>query len=233
MIKVAWGMTAYGPIWQPVYQSHLRAMGYASRHLQVERLGDIAGAGCTDRMYTHSAENQLVEEFLNIPDATHLFFTEMDMILPDETIPRLLDVDKPIVSGVYFLRNGRGQPCIYKQLMTYRDNQYAMSPVSIFPTDTPFKADCFGLGCVLFRREVFEQMDPPWFDLKADHYGSDMYFYTKWKKMGGEVWGTPKVVPDQIDYTVVGYADYKERMEHDPSFAGSGVLIAPPEVIEK
>jgi len=223
--KVAFGCTAYGPIWAPAVSSWLAMVAWTSRQMETQVIGQIAGAGVTDRLYTHSAENTLVKDFIGIEDATHLFLTEMDMILPKEAILNLLAVDKPVVSGVYFLRNGNGQACLYKKTICPADNPYPHTPVSLFPLDKPFPIDCAGLGCVLIKREVFGKIKQPYFDLKEYTYGSDMYFYTNVKQAGIEVWADPKTMCWQIDYTVVGPEDYKKRMTEDPSFGKTGFII--------
>jgi hypothetical protein len=80
---------------------------------------------------------------------------------------------------------------------------------------------------VLFKREVFEhpKMTYPWFDLAAKKYGSDMYFFTKVKDAGIEVWADPSVMCDQIDYKIETFDDYKKRLVEDPLYGQSGVLI--------
>jgi hypothetical protein len=231
--KVAWGMASYGPFpYAPVYTSHMRTMAYTSRHLTMAFAdgSKIAGVGATDRVYTHSAENQLVRNFLDIPDATHLFLTEMDMILPDDTIVKLLELDKPIASGLYFLRNGFGQPCLYKKVFTIKDNPVPHTPISIFPISRPFCIDeygggCPGLGCVLIRREVFEAIEPPWFDLKEGFYGSDMYFYTKVRDQRIQVWVEPRVRCGHMDYVTWDFTDYLGRLATDRQFAANGYIL--------
>jgi len=226
---VVFAVTAYGPCWAPAVSSWLGAVAVASRTMTVEHRGKIAGTGVTDRYYTHSAENTLVKDFLAIEDATHLFFTEIDMILPSHTIPTLLALNKPCASGVYYLRNGNGQPCLYVKGFTEKSNPYPHSPVSVFPEDRPFKlgekGGCPGLGCVLIAREVFETVPYPWFDLQESKYGSDMFFFTKLRDAGYEVWVDPSVQCWQIDYTVVGVEDYHRRLKEDHAFAGSGYII--------
>jgi hypothetical protein len=228
-VKVVFASTAYGPVWPPAASSWLAVVAYASRTLAVESKGLISGTGITDRMYTHSAENRLVHDFLDDPTNTHLFLTEADMLLPKETVTKLLDLNKPCASGVYFLRNGRGQACLYVKGFTEKANPYPHSPVSIFPEHEPFKlgptGGCPGLGCALIAREVFEKVPYPWFDLKESNYGSDMYFWTKVRDAGYEVWIEPRVTCWQIDYTVVGIEDYHHRINTDPTFAKSGYII--------
>jgi hypothetical protein len=220
-------------------------MGVTARHCQVQHVGRIAGAGVTDRTYTSNAQNAMVEDMLSLPDATHLFMSEMDMILPDDCITKLLALDKDMASGVYFLRSpeqpGRGQPCLYKkapgtewrQRIARRENgAYLCTPVSLFPTDRPFELEgVSGLGCVLIKRKVFEGMKKPWFDVKAatteqyTGYGSDMFFYAHAREAGFSLWCDPSVICGQIDYYVTDIEDYHWQLENNPGFASRGYII--------
>lgn len=226
-VNVAFTSTAYGPLWAPVCASWLRAVAVASRHFTVTQVGKLGAAGITDRTYTHQSENGLVQDFLSDPALTHIFMTEMDMLLPPDILQKLLALDKPIASGIYFLRNGRGQPCLFQKVVTSRENPYVFSPVTAFPTTEPFRVDHTGLGCVLIKREVFEhpKMPFPWFDMNATKYGSDMYFFTKVKDAGIEVWADPSVRCGQIDYVDVNFSDYEKRVSEDPKWVSSGVVI--------
>ena len=74
------------------------------------------------------------------------------------------------------------------------------------------------MGCVLIKMSVFDQMERPYFDLKAnsegrrDGYGQDLYFYTKVRWAGIEVWVEPGIICDQVETSVVGYGDYRKRL---------------------
>ena len=243
--KIVWGMVAYGPFpYAPVYTSHMLAMAYASRSLATSFLDGSAGilsAYSTDRMYTHSAENLLVRRFLDEhADATHLFMTEMDMVIPVDTITTLAALDKPIASGLYFLRGGTGQACLYvPSPVTPALNRFPHTPVTMFPLERPFRlakaGGCCGLGCVLIKREVFEAIPYPWFDLKEKNpetlegYGSDMYFYTKVREAGLEVWIDPRVRCTHMDYTQASMDDYIKRLEHPDENMSRGFIIGAPE----
>jgi hypothetical protein len=235
-INVAFGVAGYGPLWAPPVESWIRAIAVASRLFTVTQVGKIGGAGITDRMYTHSAENVLADNFLSDPTYTHLFMTEMDMVIPPDAIQRLVEMDVPVASGIYFLRGGTGQPCLYQKAFTTRDNKYPHTPVTVFPTDKPFRVDCPGLGCVVFKREAFEKVKFPWFDLKEAGYGSDMYYYTKAKEAGVQVWANPAIMCDQISYTLDTYETYKRRVKEDPNFVKGGFIIgstAPVDAIDR
>jgi hypothetical protein len=240
-VNIAFVSTGYGPLWAPCVASWLQTVAYTARYFQIEHIGKIGGAGISDRMYTMTAQNCLVKETLANPSFTHLFMTEMDMVLPYNCIVKLLALDKDMASGIYFLRSGlqarRGQPCLYKKAsateairVANKSSTYMHSPLSLFPRETPFQVDCSGLGCVLFKREVFERLPYPWFDLKAGSeekigYGSDMYFYTHARQHGLELWADPTVQCGQIDYYETDISDYQWQLDNNPSFAGSGFII--------
>lgn len=228
--RVGWAVPSYGPIFSPVYASHLSVIGYASRYLSVHRLGQIPMVGATDRMYLHSACNEIVRQ-AKLANLTHLFWTETDMILPHDALPKLLAMDKEIAAGIYFLRNGGGQPCLYvKTPVEVKENPYLHTPVTIYDERRPFKVGCPGMGCVLTKMSVFDKVEEPWFDLKAnDHgkkngYGQDLYFFTKVRWAGIDVWVNPDVICDQIDTCIVGYADYRKRIAEKGDGLGSGFI---------
>lgn len=240
-INIAFTCANYGPMWAPVVASWLRLVGYTSRQFNLTQVGRLGGVGITDRMYTMTAENTLVQEVLANPDFTHIFMTEIDMILPHDAIAKLVALDKDMASGLYFLRSdlpeGRGQPCLYKRApgMTLEDAQkeyseYLHTPVSLFPQMEPFPVDCAGLGCVLVKREVFEKLPRPWFDLRAGDkvsvgYGSDIYFYKHARDHGFQLWVDPTVQCGQIDYYETTIADWKWQLDNNPGFAGRGYII--------
>lgn len=234
-VNIAFTSTGYGPLWAPAVTSWLSAVAYTARYVNIQHIGKVGGAGVTDRNYTHQAENQLATDFLDHEDTTHLFMTEMDMILPHDAIVRLLEMDKDIASGVYFLRASqperRGQPCLYKRPVVRLSerakagNPYGQYPVTLFPTEEPFTAGASGLGCVLIKRRVFETMPYPWFDLSAGKFGSDMYFYKHAHDAGFELWVHPQVRCKQIDYYVTDIEDWYWQLENNPEFGKSGFII--------
>lgn len=230
-VNVAFTSTGYGPLWAPAVSSWLRAVGYASRHFTVQHIGKLGGSGVTDRQYTHMAENQLVVDFLSHPELTHLFMTEADMILPPDCLVRLLENDKDMVSGAYFLRSDRpeslGRPCMYKRPVATipGDSEYGQTPVTLFPTATPFEVNCAGVGCVLIKRRVLETMPYPWFDLSAKKFGSDMYFYKHANDHGFQLFVDPRVQCGQIDYYVTDIEDWRWQIKNNPAFAGRGFII--------
>lgn len=236
-INVAFASTGYGPLWAPAVSSWLRVVAYTAREYAITHIGKIGGAGVTDRTYTHAAENKLVKEMLESDsNFTHIFMTEADMILPHDAIVKLMALDADMASGVYFLRADRqensGQPCLFKrptldpkEYVGDPNREYLHSQVHLFPTNAPFRVDCAGLGCILIKRKVFETMPDPWFDLKANAYGSDIYFAKHAKDAGFELWIDPTVTCGQIDYYETNIDDWHWQLKNDPTFVTRGFII--------
>jgi hypothetical protein len=68
---------------------------------------------------------------------------------------------------------------------------------------------------------VFEAIEPPWFDLKENAYGSDMYFYTKVGEKKFQVWVDPTVRCGHMDYVEWDFEDYVNRLAaNEPKLEG-------------
>jgi hypothetical protein len=95
-----------------------------------------------------------VKEALKNPETTHLWFVEDDMVLKPDTLAKLLAKNVAVVTADYPVnKNGRG---------------------SVFRVGKEF-VFC-GTGCLLVKREVFDEMKAPYFrtDMRWNikNYGS-------------------------------------------------------------
>ena len=231
-VRVAWAMPQYGPIYPSVYQNHLTVWGYTSRYLALHHLGHTPIVGATDKMYLHSASNRIVTDFLE-SDCTHLFWTESDMHMPFYAVIALLSHNKDICTGVYFLRKGGGQPCLYmKADKSVYTGIHGLIPVAIFPETSLFQVHCAGMGCALIHRSVFEAIKPPWFDLKEGYneegkivgYGQDVFFYSRVADAKKEVWVDSSIHCGQVYDSYIDINDYHKRIT-DPEYRPKGFLL--------
>lgn len=72
---------------------------------------------------------------------THIWFVEEDMVIPDDTLKRMMDMNCPVVTTDYADRR-TGVPLILRGIA----NEVVFS----------------GMGCMLVKREVFEHMERPY-----------------------------------------------------------------------
>ena len=88
------------------------------------------------------AQNKLVQDALDW-GADYLWFVEEDMLIPDDTFSKMYQMGGQVVAVDYPVGEKRYN-CIAR-----KQGQILWS----------------GLGCTLFRREVFEIIPPPWFEI--------------------------------------------------------------------
>ena len=208
---LAFCLPSYGPIESEVVQSHFAAIANASR------VFDIKFIGMTHRGYLHTAANNLAQASLE-STVDFVFFTEADMILPFDIITKLYEdikrTDLDACSGLYFLRGNGTQPCLYNRDMTNKKNPYAFIPVLLVPENELFTIDCPGMGCTLFKTDVFRKVPYPWFDLKEGKYGQDIYFWSKAKDAGIKCGVDTAVQCGHLcERRVVSITDYRAWLE--------------------
>lgn len=191
----------YGPIHGRVYASHITAIGALAKEGYFVKPHIIT---VTRKMGLAAASNEMTRIAIE-SKVDYIFWTEMDMILPSYAITRLLKhaikYNLDGVSGVYFLR-GTSEPCLYVPLPeSWVNNPFAHSRLSTFPNNAIFPIGCPGVGCALFKRETFEKLKYPYWEDKSgpQGHGTDIYFYTKMREAGLQMWADSSVICDQID----------------------------------
>lgn len=87
-----------------------------------------------------------------------LLFLDADVIPPVDVFTRLRNRDVDVISGLYYIDHPEQvHPAMWKL-----DENGAPSPVE-YSRDGVVNVDAVGLGCLLVRRRVLEDIDRPWF----------------------------------------------------------------------
>jgi len=92
----------------------------------------------------------------------YLFFVDDDMILPPDTLDRLLAHDKDIVGGIYNTKYEEQKPVIEYLEGTKREDL--------------FKVGAIGTGCMLIKTSVFKKLPQRWF--RYEWYDNGMVKYS-------------------------------------------------------
>ncbi len=130
------------------------------------------------------------------PSATHILFMDYDVIPRPNTLKRLLEHDKDIISGVYpMYQKKRIEWCLSREepfkAMQFKDD--------IMWQPNIFKAKACCNGVMLVKIGVFENLKKPYWDtLSSDDktsktLGADLYFFKKALAAGYDLWVDPKV----------------------------------------
>jgi hypothetical protein len=148
-----------------------------------------------------TARNRLVDQFLQDPEGTHLWFIDADMGWRPEEAIRLFATKRPFVGGAGMRKQEDPTFCALLE-----------NPAKWCANTGMVKAISIGTGCVVIAREVFEKIkeaDPDnWYYANGEPdkkiyqffenkvhknflWTEDYTFCNKWRKLGGEIWVDP------------------------------------------
>lgn len=143
---------------------------------------DVALANCKGSLVMH-ARNELVKNAQSC-GASHIFFLDSDMVVPPDTLERLIAHHVHIVGADYVRRvephNLNGTPDFEKGPKGPHQNV-------LFPMLTlPF-------GCILISRKVFTDMPRPYFKYlegedDAHTQSEDTFFCNQARRAGQTIW---------------------------------------------
>lgn len=139
-----------------------------------------------------NARNHLVEEFLKEPTNTHLLFIDADTIPPQDALYRLLAHDLPVVSGI--------TPIIEMTALRepYRKwNAVDQDDKHVEPNTGLIEVKGVGASFILIRREVFEQLDKPYYKFvyeEEDVISEDIYFTSKCIEKGIKTFADTSII---------------------------------------
>jgi hypothetical protein len=131
-----------------------------------------------------------------------LFFLDDDVLIPPDTIPKLVSRGKPIISGLYYRRVPPIMP------VALLDTKPKPTFIGSFNAGDVFEVDLVGAGCLLIHRSVLESMKWPWFDWRLDRFelpedqkcSEDFAFCRDAKAKGHKIWLDTSVQCQHVGY---------------------------------
>lgn len=131
------------------------------------------------------ARNSIVMEMMK----THsdwLLFLDDDVIPPPDAFGRLTSHRREIVSALCYRRQGKITPAMFREASPIH------YPVESYSPGELLEVDLVGAGCLAVHRNVFERLDPPWFEWLIDRedlplterVGEDLAFARKARRAG-------------------------------------------------
>lgn len=178
------------------------------------------------------ARNTIVERFLK-RDSDHLIFIDSDNIFPDDMFAKLFNMillKADIATGISFKKAYPFYPTIYQR------HGEIFKPITDYQRDSIIDIDACGMACCMIKREVFEKMEFPWYEVVIHDFtedegimGEDLCFCKKAKQMGFNIMAdTGLVIPhiggviDERTYFAVRNVFYtlKEMRQGDKKWFG-------------
>lgn len=154
-----------------------------------------------------NAQNLLRDKFLE-GDYTHLLMLEQDLIVPKNYIEQLLEHDKDVVGGWYYITQ-IPRPCLCRE-WTLVDMKFCPRVPLMQDLGKKRLMKCFSgsFGVSLIKRKVLEEIKFKVYQRFTQH--SDTWFYFDCEKKGFEVWtDTDLLIPHFQDYK------WKEILKND------------------
>lgn len=147
-----------------------------------------------------------------------IIMVDSDMVLPQDTVYRLLSHGQPIVSGLCFKRTPPYQCCAYERVDAYEDGSWFLRALREWPEGLVEVAGV-GTACMLIRREALEKIPQPWF-FPVQGLGEDLAFCDRARKAGVPIYVDTTVKTRHL--TVVGIGEDHYRMYAEQHAAGAG-----------
>lgn len=167
-----------------------------------------------------AARNSLVQLALK-DECDYLMFIDADMLLPPNSIDELIDMNLPIVSGLYFTK---GKPYLPVARIKKNEDDENHKFLEDFEFGKVMKVAGVGLGCCLIKAEVFKSLEYPWFKFEwkevtgvITQLGEDLYFCDNAKEKGYDIYLNTGIVCDHFG-TEVGashFLMYKDELKRD------------------
>lgn len=148
--------------------------------------------------FAAQGRDAIVYEVLqNIPTVTHFLFLDSDSIPKDNVLDKMLGYDISVGVCVIVQKGHIVWNVMPKNgELKHRLERFDGIPFLDLPKK-PFLLNTYGFGCVMVKREVFEEMEWPYFkDIfkpGGRAIGQDTYFADKSANAGFESWCIPEV----------------------------------------
>jgi len=135
---------------------------------------------------------------------SHIVWIDSDIVWNPKDIFKLIDHDKDIIAGNYIMENNTH----YTTVIDMKDEEFMrngtykfMSRKDLKKKKKIFKADYTGLGFMVIKSGVFEQMEYPWFRPIYKDFNEDVVEFTSEdvgfcgvaKSLGIDIWIDPTV----------------------------------------
>ena len=128
---------------------------------------------------------RLAMEAQNI-GAEYMLWLDSDMVFPATTAMRLMAHNEDVVAANYIRRQLPAKGVAYEKIGDWED------PLPFEIQDTLVPVEGIGMGCMLMKTSILQEIEQPWFEFRwtpksNDHLGEDMIFCQKMAAKGHTV----------------------------------------------
>jgi len=170
---------------------------------EMEKTGDIELF--IPKSYSVDVGRNIIAKYAQENGFDYIMWVDSDMILPKNTLVRLLSHNKDIVAGVYSYKVLGNKEVVAKRFQDETREEYDNLTIKeIKESSGLIEVDGFGFGCVLTKVSVFDKIPYPWF-IFTQEMGEDIFFCRKAQNEGYKLWLDTDVICGhigQINYDI-------------------------------
>lgn len=170
---------------------------------------------CNRGLPIDRARDELVKQ-AKIMNASHIFFLDSDVILPNDGLIKLWNWRLPIVCGVYGSKHNTVG--VWVELSKSGDTRYA----AIMPEELSkgrlwsHPNMVVGAGCLLIDMQVFNRLKEPWFywtqGREPSGLSEDFYFFEKCREIGIPIHVDTEVKCSHIETCSLDWTGKRQRL---------------------
>ena len=115
--------------------------------------------------------------------AKWLFFLDSDVIVPPDTLERLIAWNKDVVGGLYVRRHNPP----FNEMLRFNPNGPGLKPImdGEFADGDLIECDAIATGCMLIKTEVFERLRPFQITIDGQPARPQFFLWTEYRLPGG------------------------------------------------
>lgn len=133
------------------------------------------------------SRNTIIKSALD-NNCSHIFFMDDDMIFPPDTLLKLIEHDKDIVTALYLLRSFPHRPALFDK--AYDNGRCKFTFLEKGMNGLVKGVNC-GLGAVLIKTSIFKDLEEPYVrlgEIEKDGWCDDVGFFNRCRQAGFEIW---------------------------------------------
>ena len=153
----------------------------------------------TQNSVIHDARNRFAKLAIE-GDFDYLFMCDSDMVLPADTLNKLLahgkEHGKDIVGGLCFKKRYPYTPCCNVKFAVFPDGEVLAEPLMEWD-DNLTSVESIGAACLLIKTDVLRAIRGEWFDPYYE-VAEDFMFCQRARVKGYDIWVDPTLIVPHI-----------------------------------
>ena len=181
------------------------AAGFAQSLAMLQKGGNETAIMFQVGSLVYEARNKLAKKAIELETDFTMWF-DSDMVFEPDTMLRLLEHNKPFISGAYFRRSPPYSLVAFEEVDTENRKWKDLA----LPSEVT-KCGGVGFGCVLVKTEVLFNVAAKygeWFE-PMNNFGEDLSFCYRARQCGYDLYIDPSITCGHIGHITINESFYK------------------------